>query len=74
MSVMQRKDRPLGLALLPRLRISVGFRRVVLGEFGFFFLGRGSLVDLEFCLGGKSMLVVVRRSVLVVGANTLEAR
>lgn len=55
-------DRPLGLALLPRLRMRVGFRRVVLGEVGFFFLGRGSLEDLELDLGGKSMLVVVRRN------------
>jgi hypothetical protein len=53
--------------------MSVGFRRVVFGEFGFLFLGRVSLIGLEFCLGGKSMLVVVRRSVLVVGANTVEA-
>lgn len=61
---------PLGPVSPPRFRISVGFRRVVLGDETFFlFLGKTSLTDLEAGRPEKSR-PPVRRSVFVVGAKT----
>lgn len=65
----------LGPAAPPRLRMSVGFRRVVPGddllgdETFFLFLGKTSLTDFEGGLLGKSIVVVVRRNVLVAGVK-----